>query len=227
MAIDFSPIFSSIPICVSRYHEPLRNGNHNGIDIIPTDNSDWTIYAPIDGLFQTFYDGSCGNGLRIINGTTTVVICHTAKYLIASNTKIKRGDKIAIMGTTGNSTGPHVHFALFVNGVDVDPTSVTFSKLSVALGGSGKPEIGKSLPNKPIIQKKNDNDYWMHDFSQKVANHNRRQKQENYYIDKIIEDARRRRFEKKDETMNPLLKVLLITGGLTFGAYILYQLFKR
>lgn len=55
-----------------------------------------------------------GNGLRTL-------YCHTSKFYVKEGDKVKQGQTIALMGSTGNSTGAHLHFAVNVNGHGVDP----------------------------------------------------------------------------------------------------------
>jgi murein DD-endopeptidase MepM/ murein hydrolase activator NlpD len=46
---------------------------------------------------------------------------HTSKVFVKKGDLIKRGQKIAEVGTTGRSTGPHLHFEVLVQGVPQDP----------------------------------------------------------------------------------------------------------
>jgi murein DD-endopeptidase MepM/ murein hydrolase activator NlpD len=57
-----------------------------------------------------------GYGLETLYG-------HTKAILVKKGQKVRRGDTIALMGSTGRSTGPHVHYEVHVNGTPVDPLS--------------------------------------------------------------------------------------------------------
>jgi murein DD-endopeptidase MepM/ murein hydrolase activator NlpD len=46
---------------------------------------------------------------------------HLDKIIAKRGTRVKRGDKIATMGNTGRSTGPHVHYEIHMNGIPVNP----------------------------------------------------------------------------------------------------------
>ncbi|MEZ2331250.1 M23 family metallopeptidase [Mesorhizobium sp. RCC_202] len=105
------------------------------------------IMAAFDGEISFQGDGgSYGNLVKIThaNGRETRY-AHMQKFAIASGvgTKVKAGDVIGYIGTTGLSTGPHLHFELYQNGEAIDPLgSVTAvasadSGTSVVYSGSG------------------------------------------------------------------------------------------
>ena len=47
--------------------------------------------------------------------------CHNEKMLVKQGDMVRKGQDVALMGSTGHSTGPHVHFEVLKNGVQVDP----------------------------------------------------------------------------------------------------------
>lgn len=100
-----------------------RNGEfHRGLDIALQQGSD--IRAAESG--DVYYAGWCGSYGNIVkidhgNGMQTYY-AHCSKLLVNSGQKVERGERIALVGSTGNSTGPHVHFEVIINRTCVDPT---------------------------------------------------------------------------------------------------------
>lgn len=100
---------------------PGASTNHKGMDFAaPTGTP---IYAAAAGTVVTArYSGNAGNMIVINHGDGIVTIymhCH-AMYVTAGQ-KVTKGQNIAIVGNTGNSTGPHLHFQVELNGVPVNP----------------------------------------------------------------------------------------------------------
>ncbi|RWM06182.1 M23 family metallopeptidase [Mesorhizobium sp.] len=99
------------------------------------------IMAAFDGEISFQGDGGgYGNLVKIThaNGRETRY-AHMQKFAIASGvgTKVKAGDVIGYIGTTGLSTGPHLHFELYQSGEAIDPLGTVTTVASYASGGSG------------------------------------------------------------------------------------------
>lgn len=101
--------------------------NHAGIDIGGKIGD--PIYAAADGviIYSSFNNGGYGNMVMIDHGydsagTHIVTLYgHGSKLLKNVGDMVKKGDIVMEVGSTGNSTGPHVHFEVRENGVAVDP----------------------------------------------------------------------------------------------------------
>ncbi len=89
-----------------------RNGrNHDGIDVGARKGT--PIYAAAAGQVVFSDWGPTGYGLMVIikhKNHLTTVYAHNSKNWVRKNTWVKKGQKIASVGSTGRSTGPHLHF---------------------------------------------------------------------------------------------------------------------
>lgn len=98
---------------------------HNGVDIGAVKPGVWgdPIYAAESGtVTNTTPDEVGGNWVWIYHGNGMyTVYMHCSKQLVKVGDKVKRGDTIALMGSTGYSTGAHLHFAVRLNGSYVNP----------------------------------------------------------------------------------------------------------
>jgi len=96
---------------------------HEGLDIANRPGT--PIRAPADGVV-TFCNTKAGYGQTVIidhgYGLETWY-GHTRKILVAKGQKVRRGDPVALLGNSGRSTGPHVHYEVRVHGTPVDPLS--------------------------------------------------------------------------------------------------------
>ena len=103
-------------------HKP---GNHSGIDIPAAKNT--PIYASKSGVVVTSILGSggywsYGNYVLISHSDgTSTLYAHMEKRNVSKGQVVKQGDVIGYVGTTGRSTGNHLHFEVRVNGSRVDP----------------------------------------------------------------------------------------------------------
>ncbi len=99
-----------------------RKEFHRGLDIANKHGT--PIIAPADGVV-TFSKNKwlIGNMLKIDHGYGMVTLYgHISKFMKHRGDHVKRGDVIALMGNTGRSTGPHVHYEVRLNGVPVNPS---------------------------------------------------------------------------------------------------------
>ena len=106
-----------------RYH-PIsgRYSMHTGIDIgVPTG---YPVHAAADGIvyYAGYNGGGYGNLVMIDNGSGIVTMyAHNSGFACSVGQIVYRGDVIAYAGSTGNSTGPHIHFEVRVNGSPQNP----------------------------------------------------------------------------------------------------------
>jgi len=94
---------------------------HKGLDIAARKGT--PIIASADGVVSfSGRKGLLGNLVTIDHGHGMVTrYAHANKTLVRRFQKVKRGDKIALVGNTGKSTGPHLHYEVHLNGVPVNP----------------------------------------------------------------------------------------------------------
>ena len=107
-------------VVTSRYG-PRRSGMHTGIDIgLPTGTS----IVAADGGTVTFagWSGGYGYTVKISHGSSTETLyAHCSSLLVSKGQQVAKGQPIARVGSTGNSTGPHLHFEVRINGKQVNP----------------------------------------------------------------------------------------------------------
>lgn len=99
-----------------------KKAMHSGIDI--ANKTGTPVVAPADGIISfSGTKGGFGKVLVIDHGygySTFYGHCSELKKKVGE--KVKRGDLIALVGNTGSSTGPHLHYEVRVNGVATNPT---------------------------------------------------------------------------------------------------------
>ncbi len=115
-------------IITSRFgsRESIRSYSHNGLDIAAPLGTQ--IKSACDGkVIFSGENGSYGN-LIIVDGGNGVQIYygHCSKLFAKVGDIVKAGDVIAAVGSTGNSTGNHLHFEIKINGVSVNPQNYIY-----------------------------------------------------------------------------------------------------
>lgn len=98
----------------------IMSADHKGIDIAA--NKGTKIKSAIDGEVKVAEENSeYGKFIKIVNGDVMTVYAHCSALKVKVGDKVKIGQTIALVGSTGNSTGPHLHFEVRVNGRCVNP----------------------------------------------------------------------------------------------------------
>lgn len=128
-----------VPIPIPVFHWPIDGGEdsdgfgicrtwdcswrHRGLDV--ADDAGTAIYAPADGIV-TFAGGNPGTGLGYYvqiqhqHGFSSV-LAHLSQWNVRLGEQVRRGQIVGLLGNTGNSTGPHLHFEIKHYDWYVDP----------------------------------------------------------------------------------------------------------
>ena len=118
--------------------------SHNGVDYAASKGS--PVRATGDGTISfAEYNGGCGNEIKIKHSEDyTTRYCHLDKYHQRAKVgrKVKQGQTIGYVGSTGLATGPHLHYEFHVNGRHTDPLKVKFPN-ATPIGKSEKIQFNK------------------------------------------------------------------------------------
>jgi murein DD-endopeptidase MepM/ murein hydrolase activator NlpD len=120
---------------------PVLGGrrNHKGIDLAqPTGTP---VYATADGVVaKAEWFSSYGNYIQIEHGGQLETrFAHLSGYAVVAGQMVHKGDLIGYVGTTGRSTGPHLHYEVRVAGEAVDPRPYMMNTQLAA----GDPSLGQ------------------------------------------------------------------------------------
>jgi murein DD-endopeptidase MepM/ murein hydrolase activator NlpD len=106
---------------------------HSGIDFTAPLGTD--IYVTGDGVVESVNQASRGYGNHIIVnhgfGYKTIY-AHLDRFNVRRGQKVKRGDVIGFVGSTGASLAPHLHYEVELNGTKIDPVNFFYNDLSPA-----------------------------------------------------------------------------------------------
>lgn len=101
-----------------------EQGLHQGIDISTSVGQ--PAYATADGVVASASpSGDYGNLVVLQHGFgLSTRYGHLSRFAVTPGVAVKRGDVIGYVGSTGRSTGPHVHYEILVNGMPIDPLQI-------------------------------------------------------------------------------------------------------
>lgn len=139
------PVLSAIPSSMPAYgyisspfgprRSPFtgRQVQHNGLDIAVNHGS--PVYATADGIVTLAGNRYAMGRTVVINHGFGIVTRygHNSQLLVKAGDFVQKGQRIALSGSTGRSTGAHLHYEVWVNGEVVDPTKFMFDVPSSAL----------------------------------------------------------------------------------------------
>ena len=92
---------------------------HSGIDLRARYED---VFAMFDGVVtETGENARAGKYVRLIHGNITVCYCHLSRINVRKGDIVFAGDKVAVSGNTGRTTGPHLHLTTKVNGKNINP----------------------------------------------------------------------------------------------------------
>jgi murein DD-endopeptidase MepM/ murein hydrolase activator NlpD len=123
-----APVSGRISSSYGRRRHPILGYSrmHAGIDFAARYGT--PIYAVSDGIVQfAGRHGGHGNYVKLSHGGGLGTgYGHMSRIAVSSGTRVRRGQVIGYVGSTGLSTGPHLHYEMYRNGATVNPMSVSF-----------------------------------------------------------------------------------------------------
>lgn len=120
---------------------------HKGIDLVGTDKTVRAVVGGVVGQSIIITDpknrtSEWGNYVRIDGEDGRLYYyCHLAKRLVSRGDNVSVGDALGIEGSTGKSTGSHLHFEVRENGSSIDPTKILGIKNTVGTVQTAKAEV--------------------------------------------------------------------------------------
>lgn len=115
-------------VITSRFgsRESIRSSGHTGLDIGAPKGTPIKVAASGTVIFSG-YSGGYGNVVKVSHGNGIVTYyAHCSKLYVSKGEKVSAGDVIATVGSTGNSTGNHLHFEVVKNGVELNPQNYLY-----------------------------------------------------------------------------------------------------
>ena len=114
---------------VRRFMNKIPKNPHTGVDVQAEEGD--SVHAPNNGVVTLVDDlYYSGNSVVLDHGQGLfTMFFHLSKVLVKPGQRVKKGDVIALVGSTGRSTGPHLHWGVRMQGARVDPQELIHLKL--------------------------------------------------------------------------------------------------
>ena len=98
------------------WYVPFNLAGHNGVDYAAYTGT--PVLAAHVGVVQTGFDpGGYGNWVKVNGSRMTTIYAHLSHISVVAGDRVQAGAQLGNVGSTGNSTGPHLHFGLKINGI--------------------------------------------------------------------------------------------------------------
>lgn len=106
------------------------NPGHHGLDFGVVEGT--AIKSTMNGkvIYSGWNDQGYGNLLIVENGSRRTYYAHLSELSLKEGDAVQAGETVGFSGNTGNSTGPHLHYEVRINGQTIDPTEEVFGKNS-------------------------------------------------------------------------------------------------
>jgi murein DD-endopeptidase MepM/ murein hydrolase activator NlpD len=102
------------------------NPGHHGLDFGVAEGTPVRSTMPGNVVYSGWNDQGYGNLVIIENGSKRTYYAHLSELPVNQGEWINQGDVIGLSGNTGNSTGPHLHYEIRINGQTIDPSEEVF-----------------------------------------------------------------------------------------------------
>lgn len=108
---------------------------HSGMDFKARHGT--SIISPTDGrVIAAGRMGGCGNAVKLQHGGgLSTRYCHMSSIAVSGGSSVRRGQVIGYVGSTGLSTGPHLHYEMYRGGQSINPASVSYVTRAELSGG--------------------------------------------------------------------------------------------
>jgi murein DD-endopeptidase MepM/ murein hydrolase activator NlpD len=109
-----------------------KRGFHSGVDLAAVEGAE--VSAAMDGrVVETGSDETYGEYVVLNHGNVSTKYAHCSRTLVSPGDRVRQGEAIALVGNTGLSTGPHLHFEVWLDGSPVNPAWALTELASAAM----------------------------------------------------------------------------------------------